>query len=478
MKTLKVLLIQPSDRDCVRSLFGIYNTDEGIGFKPPLNLLYIATAIKEMTKHHVEILDCQLNDIHQGNIIEKINHPYDVVGISAWTDFWYQAITMAKKLKEKYPNTHIVMGGPHVNIFPKEVLEFDPVDSIIVGDGEIPMVGLLNKLSSNVKNNDQIPGVYFQGIKYKDYVPYICEDLDKLPIPDRKLLPFEKYTSVLSHEKYITSMITSRGCPYSCVFCKLKFQKPVRRSAENVIKEFEIIHRLGIREIEIYDDTFNLDHQRTIDICKGILDNKIEMKWSIRDRVDRVREDVLAYLKKAGCCRIHLGIESGSNKIIKNIKKHVSIEQARNAVSLAQKYNFIILTYFMYGLPGETLSDAEQTLNFALELDTDYAEFAITIPYPGTELYETALKSGVIPSHYWIEFTKNPTPSFRIPYLIENFISREEIMKIRDLSIRKFYFNPRYMIREFLKARSLDELYRKAKMGVGLYNIIRKRFKR
>src|SRR3989338_1584221 len=103
MRRLKVLLIQPSNRDCVKTLFSIYNTDEGIGFKPPIGLLYIATAVKEMTSHYVEILDCQLEGVHQGNILEFIKDSYDVIGVSAWTDFWYQSLEIAKKLKERYP---------------------------------------------------------------------------------------------------------------------------------------------------------------------------------------------------------------------------------------------------------------------------------------------------------------------------------------------------------------------------------------
>lgn len=478
MKNLKVLLIQPSSRDCVRSLFSIYNSDEGIGFKPPINLLYIATAIKEMTGHSVEILDCQLDDTHQGNILDRITEPYDVIGISAWTDYWYQAMTMAKKLKSRYPCTHIVLGGPHVNIFPQEVLKLDFVDSIVMGDGEILMVRLLERLSDNAGDDVRVPGVYLRRVKYGEFSPYICEDLDKLPIPDRTLLPVRKYTSVLSREDYITTMITSRGCPYSCVFCKLKFQRPVSRSAENVIREFEVIHKLGFREVEIYDDTFNWNHKRTIDICKGLVEKKNDIIWAIRDRVDRVEEDVLCYLKKSGCYRIHLGIETGSDEVMQNIKKRISVEQARKAVKLARKHNFVILAYFMYGLPGETLDDAKKTLKLALELRPDYVEFSITIPYPGTELYETALRSGIIPQDYWLEFTRNPAPLYSIPCVIENLISRKQLMRIRDLSIKKFYLNPRYIMRELFKIRNPGELRRKAKMGMGLINIIRGKFKR
>lgn len=478
MHKLKVLLIQPSYRNCVQTLFSIYNTEEGIGFKPPIGLLYIATAIKEMTIHQVKILDCQLDDIHQENILDFVKGPYDVIGISGWTDFWFQTLEIARKLKSRYPEAHLVVGGPHVNIFPKEVLEFDFIDSIVMGDGETPMVKLLDRLAGDARENEEIVGVYFRGHQYPDYVHYIHQNLDTLPIPDRTLLPFKKYSSVLSSKRFVTAMITSRGCPFQCVYCKLNFQRPVCRSAESVINEFESIHNLGIQEVEIYDDTFNWNHQRTKEICQGILDRNLNLRWAIRDRVDRVKEDILVLLRKAGCYRIHFGIETGSARVLKACKKGITVEQARIAFKLAKKHRFTILAYFMYGLPGETVEEAYRTLSFSIELNPDYAEYSITIPYPGTELYENALKEKIIPYDYWREFTKMPQPSFKIPYLIENLIPREELIKLRDLSIRSFYFRPRYIFKELVKIRTAGEFLRKLKMAVGLMNILRGVFKR
>ena len=391
---------------------------------------------------------------------------------------WFTSKEIAKKLKERYPHCHITMGGPHINIFPKEALAFDCIDSVILGDGEIPMVKLLNYLCTESDDDKEIPGVYFQCVEYKNYLPYICEDIDSLPIPDRTLLPIERYYSVLSHNRFATSMITSRGCPFRCVYCKLTFQKPVMRSAKSVIKEFEIINSLGIKEVEIYDDTFNWNHQRTKDICQGIIDKKLDLDWAIRDRVDRVKEDVLIELKKAGCYRIHCGVESGSDRVLKLIKKNITTDQVREAIKCAKKYKFVILTYFMYGLPGETLEDAYRTIDFALELNTDYAEFSITIPYPGTEAYENALKQKIIPVDYWLNFTMNPNPSFEIPYVIENLISKKELIRLRDQSVKRFYFRLSYLFNELKKVKTITEFLQKFKMGLGLFNLLRGEYTR
>lgn len=472
MKSLRVLLIQPSYKHCVQSLFSIYNTDDGIGFKPPLGLLYIATALKKAMDCSVKILDCQLDDTDNNNIAEKIKDNYDIVGISVWTDFWFQASAIGKRIKEIFQDVFIVLGGPHINIFPDEILKFDFVDAIVLGDGEIPMIEIVKNFSKLKKEMVDIPGVYFRKSKNENYISYVCNELESLAIPDRTMLPIKKYTSVLSSNKYVTTMITSRGCPFSCVYCKIKCQKAVSRSTEDVVCEFEEISKLGIEEVEVYDDTFNWNYERTIEICKSIVEKGIKLKWAIRDRVDRVREDVLDYLKKAGCYRIHLGIETGSDKVMKNIKKGITLEQARNAVKLAKKKKFVTLTYFMYGLPGETLSDVKQTLKFALELDSDYVEFSIMIPYPGTESYENALRTGIIKNDYWLDFTRNPVPSFKIPQVIENLISRDDLIRFRDYSIKKYYFRPQYILNELLKLKNFGEFKRKIKMGLGLLNLI------
>jgi len=472
---LKLLLIQPSTKDCVRTLFSIYNTEEGIGYKPPIGLLYIATTVNQKSSHSAKILDCQLDDVNHENVLDYIDEDYDVIGISAWTDFWFQAVNIAKKIKEKYPRVHLNMGGPHVNVFPEEVLRFDCVDSVILGDGEYPMVNLLEYLSKPKELSKRIDGVYFKEEQYTEFRPFICEDLDSVPIPDRTLLPVERYKSVLSSNAYITTMISSRGCPFKCVYCKLEFQRPKSRSAASVVEEFKQIDALGIKEVEIYDDTFNWDHKRTREICEGILENNLKTKWSVRDRVDRAEDGIYGLMKKAGCYRIHLGVETGVDRVLKAIKKKITTEQAKKAIELAKKYKFVILTYFMFGLPEETVEDAKKTIDFALELNTDYAEFSITIPYPGTESYEGSLRDGIIPRDYWREFTRDPSPNYVIPYVIENLISKDELIELRNESIQRFYFRPRYMIREFFRIRNFKELGRKIEMGLGLLDIVKKK---
>jgi radical SAM superfamily enzyme YgiQ (UPF0313 family) len=394
----------------------------------------------------------------------------DVVGISAWTDWWYPAYHLGELVKKSLPNVHLCYGGPHISIYPEETLSLDHVDSIIVGDGEVPFAFLCNMIGNETLEND-VPGLHLKqyGIKRGKDSIFIQRDLDELPIPDRTLLPLRCYTSVLSGSLFATTMITSRGCPYRCTYCKLSFQKTICRSAESVINEFKKIKELGINEVEIYDDTFTTSKQRVKEICNGLIQQQIQLQWAIRDRVNSVDSELLDIMKKAGCTRINYGIESGVDRILKLMRKNITTEQARRAVNLTKEKKFSVLTFFMIGNRGETVQDMRKTIDFALELDADYAEFSITIPYPGTELYQEALSKGIISHDYWKEFALNPIPGFCPPELIEEAATMNDLLKIRNEAVHRFYFRISYMLREVRKVRRWREFHRKVKMGIRLF---------
>ncbi len=331
------------------------------------------------------------------------------------------------------------------------------------------MLLLVNALANGSKPND-LPGVHFKehGVLERPTKWYIEKDLDHLDHPDRRLLPIEKYSSVLAKTRHVTTMITSRGCPFRCTFCKLNFQKTLQRSAQNVVEEFCRIKELGIAEVEVYDDTFTWSAKRVEEICRALIDRDLGLSWAIRDRVTGVKPENLELLRRAGCSRIHLGVESGADKTLEIIKKRITTAQARTAVRLVKEAGFTTLTYFMIGLPCETRDDVLRTINFALELDTDYAEFNVCVPYAGTEMYETALREGTITQDYWRDFARRPVANFKIPQLIEDHLSKRELLGLRDEAIRRFYFRPKVIARELMGIRSADELKRKSRMGLSL----------
>ena len=470
---MKLLLINPPKTGGAKSLFMIHLDEEGIGFKPPLALLYIATYVLKNSDHQIKVLDCPPLRLDLDDVMEEVrNYGPDVVGITVWTDFWYSAYTITAMIKKKWDNIFVVLGGPHINIFMAQALQSSSADAIIAGDGEYPMLELLNQLEQGRRRESSLPSILMRDeLTHKEPVAHIEKCLDDLPIPDRTLLDLTHYSSLITHNSHVTTMITSRGCPHRCTFCKMTYQNVVCRSAESVIDEFKVINKLGIKEVEIYDDTFTWSKKRVIDICKGLIENDINITWAVRDRVSNSDIDCLHWMRKAGCNRIHYGIESGSESILKGTKKGITIKQARNAISIAKAEKFTVLSYFMMGFPGETRDDVLSSIRLAVELDTDYCEFAITIPYPGTALYEDALKSGIIPYDFWGEFSKNPSAHFEIPYVIEGELKLKDLIELRNYASRRFYFRPRYVWKEIKKLKNLGEFKRKLGMAITLFKM-------
>ncbi|MDY6971683.1 MAG: radical SAM protein [Thermodesulfobacteriota bacterium] len=465
---MRILFLYPPQTDAVKSYLSHLENEEGIGFKPPLGILYVATRIMKTTGHEVKVVDCHVHQYTYDQVIDIVDqYRPDVVGITAWTDFWYSASRLASTIKAKFPEIFIVIGGPHVLCFPRETLEYPGVDAVVAGDGEVPMTRILECLESGQMENN-IPGVHFRQFGVHDNTFYYEKDLDTMPIPDRTLLPVSLYSSVLGSGRLISTMITSRGCPYSCVFCKIHSQRPVSHSAERVLDEFDRIHSLGIREVEIYDDTFTWSHKRVVEICRGLIARNYNIKWAIRDRVSNVNEETLIWMKKAGCTRIHYGIESGSNEVLKRVKKRITVEEAEAAVKLARRVGFQVLTFFMIGLPGETTREINQTIDFSRKLDSDYCQYSITIPYPGTEMYLLGLESGVYPTDFWREFVRKPVPDFVIPFSHFSEITIEEMIRLRNKAIFKYYCRPKTILGEIRHLSSIRELRRKSEMAVSL----------
>ncbi|MCE5252276.1 B12-binding domain-containing radical SAM protein [bacterium] len=464
---MRLLLLFPSSEQGVQSLF-VQTKGGGIGNKPPLGLLYIASYVLENSSHEVLVHDLMAQPLDDDKLIDKIRaFSPDVVGITCWTDFWYPVYRLIKIIKENFPQVHITLGGPHVGIYPRETLENEYVDSIVLGDGEKPMLNLLNNLEHGEKLLDE--GIYLKrNAPPQKFSYYIEKDIDSLPFPARTLLPLDDYTSVLAKESMITTMITSRGCPYRCVYCKLNFQKTLSRSAESVVNEMALIENMGIRELEIYDDTFTWSQKRLVDICRGIIEKGIKLNWAIRDRVSNIDEETLHLMKQAGCVRIHLGIETGNPQVLEKIKKNISLEQAGKSVALAKKTGFKVLTYFMIGLPDETEKEVMETIDFAVALDSDYAEFNVCIPYPGTEMYNEGLSGGIIPEDFWREYALHPVPDFVMPYLYEQHLRKEEMVRLSHYATRKFYLRPKVIIREIVKCSSFGEFRKKTRMGLNL----------
>jgi len=469
---LNILLVQPSKHGGVESLFTFHKHD-GLGHKPPLGIMTLATYLISRGFRNTRCLDARLENLSPEQTATRVAAlKPDLVGFSVWTDFWYPTWETIRLTRGKLPECKIILGGPHCLVYPREALEYSDADYLVAGDGEDTLIGLLDGLSSGRPAAD-LPGLWRkEGTRIIPPATAIAvvDDLDRIPNPDRTLLPHEEYSSILNPNDYETTMVTSRGCPHRCVFCKMHAQEVHARSAEQVIREFREIASLGISDVQVYDDTFTWSRKRVIDICTGILDSGIRIRWAIRDRVDKADPEVYELLKAAGCHRIHFGVESGSEPILRASGKGITLEQADCAIRLANRVGFTTLAYYMFGFLDETYADALKTIHVATAMPSDYAVFAVLIPYPGTSLYQTALEQGIIPRDFWLEFTKKPVPDFRVPHLIEQHMDRKTLISLKDKALRRFYFRPARILREILKLRSRGELCRKTRMAGTIVN--------
>ena len=466
-----IVLVQPPTDRGVQSLF-TFHKNEGLGHKPPLGIMTLATHLIRSGFPATVCLDAQLDRLTPEATRDRlVALAPAVVGFSVWTDFWYPVWETVRLTRASLPACKIVLGGPHCMVYPREALLASEADYLIAGDGEEALLSLVSDLSQGRTVGDT-PGLWRKEngeVTAPAQAIAVVEDLDAIPSPDRRLLPYQRYGSVLNPNDFETTMVTSRGCPHQCVFCKMTSQKVCARSAVRVVEEFAEIAALGISDIQVYDDTFTWSRQRVVDICQGILDRGLKVRWAIRDRVNKADAEMYALMKRAGCYRVHFGVESGSEPVLKASKKGITLDEARHALAMAKSAGFITLAYYMFGFLDETPEDAMRTIRFSTAQSSDYAVYAVLIPYPGTALYEEALARGIIPRDFWLEFTQRPTPDFEVPHLIEQHMTRAQLIALKDLALRKYYFRPSRMLKELWGLRSPKELRQKAGMA---WNII------
>jgi len=463
---LKVVLVQPPLRNVVPAATPDY-VDENRGHTPPLGLLYLHASIRR-AGHQAIFLDADLKGWdHLTAAREALSHDPDIIGIQAMTFTLPDASRLARCIK-KISSVPVVMGGPHATVYPRETAALEWVDFAFAGEGEIHFVDFLN----HFHHPRRWPGIeglaYFCNRRFT-YTPqrHYLRDIDRIPIPARENSDYQRYSSVLAKRNPITTMITSRGCPFNCIFCNRMGRQYRYHSAEYVLAEMKEIHRLGIREIFIHDDTFTLKKSRIQSICRGLIKSDLDLIWECRTRVDLVDEALLTLMKAAGCHRISFGVESGSGRVLKAMRKDIRISQVRQVFRWCRKLGIITLADFMFGNLDEETEDIRKTRQLARQLNPDYIQFSILSPYPDTPIYHLARERGLIPNDIWQEFARNPLMKFESPVWTQHF-SREELVAMTRKAYRSFYLRPRFILRQLFRIRSLEQLRTNIRGALGM----------
>ena len=468
MRRLKVMLIRPPARHTVESEVPAAVEAENLSY-PPLALMSICQFVREKSDHDCVILDAQLDNLTYDEVQDKIReYGPDVVGITAFTVQLVDVHNTIAAARAVSSVEYVVLGGPHISDFPHESVGLPGVDAVVKGEGQKPMVSLLDAWA-NGEQARGIPGVVAHA---DDPVPesdvYFSNDLDEYPIIDRGMVDYQRYYDVMGNGGYFTTMITSRGCPYRCTFCNTPRHRYRVMSASRVCDELEHCTSLGIEEIYFVDDTFNITNKRVHELCDEILRRNIKIRWTVRFRVKGVDVPLLEKMKAAGCQRIQMGVEQGTEEGLLRLKKDVTAAEIKRAFDACRQVGIQTVAYFLIGTPVErNREDVLDTIQYAIDLNPNFVMFNVLTPFPGTTLYDEGLRDGVLDIEDWLNFMRAPDESFKAQ-LWDEYFSRAELREMLDLAYKRFYGRPRYILQNLAEISSPSELMRKARAGLRL----------
>lgn len=401
---MKVLLIQPPSQivydQFVRKAIN----------RLPIGLAYIA-AIAETRGHETHVIDADALRLSFSDIELQIKaFQPDIVGLTCTTPIFPIVCQLADLIHQISPYTITVLGGPHVNVRPTESLQECPhANYVIFGEGEETFAELLDYLSIGA-GQPPLPGIAYRSQDHVILNPprLFIDNLDTIPFPARHKFPGAQYFDPDRYNEPYTLMVTSRGCPYHCIFCasSATWGRKVRfRSPQNVLEEIDqVVNRFGIANITFCDDTFTLAKQRVIEICQGIVAHEYPIRFLCSSRINTIDEERLEVLANAGCKEISFGVESGDDAILQTLCKDINLQQVKPVFALVKSFGIRVHSSYIIGNPGDTHATIEKTIRFAIESGTDAAQFSLSTPYPGTSLWQKAIDQRKFQEKSFAEF--------------------------------------------------------------------------
>jgi len=462
-----VLLIVPP--------FSYKSLGEASSKAPNLGIAILA-AVLENKKYSVKILDTFALDMDNKEIADTIreNKP-KIVAITSVTANSLRAENILKITKVIDPNITTIYGGPHVTIMPNKAFDSGAVDYIVMGEGEETIIELVDYILNGKGDKSAIEGIGYKGeggkVKINSPRDFI-KDLNTLPIPAYHLLPMDAYRAYgwLDEGRKFCTMISSRGCPFQCTYCtssKIFGHMWRYRSAEKVFEEIKLLYdKYGVRHIYFQDDEFTVNHERVIEICNKIIENKMDLIWECLTRVSHVDEELLKKMAEAGCKSILYGVECGYQEGIDKINKKITLKQATDAVKFSKKYGISPKVTFMMGFPWEGKKEIKETIKFAKKLNADLTFFNVLNPYPGTPLYNDIKKENLFVGDYaWDRYS----PHGETPVIRTRYLSAEELAYWNGRAYLSLYLSPRYFIRKLKLITNFRELKRAIKSASGLF---------
>jgi radical SAM superfamily enzyme YgiQ (UPF0313 family) len=463
---MKIFLIACSSESSLNSMAPDKFKELSVGHYPPLGLMYLASYLHEKTGHKAEILDIEVEPLTPDAAADRaIASGADAVGFYTTSFNVHIVYRLLRSLRARGFKGTVILGGPHIELYPEETVSLPGVDIAVVGEGEETLAELLDCLQGK-GGLAAVKGILYKenGAPRRTPDRPLLMDLDSLPMPARRLTKYGRYYNVAGMEAVSTTLMTSRGCPFRCNFCFVQYGGCYRfRSAASVVREIEDCVSLGIREFFFFDEIFTADKKRAAAICDAIVEKKLDISFTIRSRVDTMDAPLLAKLKAAGCERVQYGVESGTDEILAAMNKRITVAQVRETVRITKEAGLEMLLDFMIGYPGETEEQIRRSVAFARELDPDFAIFGVTTFYPGIKIYKEALAAGRI-DDFWRGVAAAPPERLTPPFASDRF-TRPQLERMLRRAYLSFYSRPSYMLRRLSKISSPRALLRQAKAG-------------
>lgn len=416
---------------------------------PPTDLMYLAAVAEKAG------LDAKINDYSQNGDYEadlkEFNPDYLVVNIA--TPTLEHDLDAVKKAKEICPNVvTIAKGAAFLTLADRIIKEHNELDFGILGEAENTLKEILEE-----KPKAEILGLYYKEndeVKFTGNRPFI-EDLDSLPFPARHLVDNNIYRRP-DNNKVQATIKVSRGCPFHCFFClatPVSGAKVRRRSPENIVAEIkECVEKYNIKNFLFWSDIFNIDKDWTMKLCQAIIDSGLKITWSANTRADTADLEMAEMMYKSGCRLVSIGVESGSQYMLEKMGKKITLNDVRRTVKVFKKAKIRIYNYFVIGLPWETEETVEETIKFAIELNSDFISFYTATPLPGSRFYDYALEHNLFDKETSFE------NAYYYPAVNTHNLSRERVFELHKSAIKRFYLRPLYILKMLSRIRSFAEI--------------------
>ena len=426
--------------------------------KPPLSLALIAALLRD-NKIYFKLLDATALNLSADEVCDQLIETdfYPTVIIYCTTTATICADTESLSILKKKFHARLVAFGAHLSGVPEETLEKIPdIDIGIIGEPEYTVLDLLE--NDHFANLDKVNGIVWRDGRqiYINNNRGWIEDLNQLPEPAWDLLPLEKYVLPFTNERYLM-VETSRGCPFVCDFCVASLNHGTRfreKRSETVVNEIEDLKKkFNIKNFNLFGDTVTLNKKFVDTFCDELIKRRLDIRWLTNTRADTLYDpELVKKMKESGCWMLSIGIESFSEKTRNNMQKKLETDKITRAIALLREIGILSFGFFIYGYPGETEKDMDETTKFALSLPLDYANFYPAVPYPGTAFYNKCVSDGSLYHNSWNKMEYSS-------YIIRtNDLNEQRVKKAISHAYLSFYLRPKFL--------------RKHIMNVGLGNFL------